>query len=149
MEAAVAAMRALGATEVVGALGPCIHAECYEFSADDLDAVADRLRRRRPGPTADGRPALDLPAAVAAALDAGGARRSTGSTAARRAADGYFSHRARRRPRTPGPVGVVGPRGVDGAGPVTTGGGPSPPGSSERLAAVRARIGPARPIRTR
>lgn len=54
---------------VTAIVGPCIHAECYEFGADDLDAVAravgdDRVRAR----TGDGRPALDVPAAVEAAL---------------------------------------------------------------------------------
>ena len=38
-------MRALG--EVDGSLGPCIHAECYEFGADDLDGVAAAARRQR------------------------------------------------------------------------------------------------------
>ena len=47
VEATVAAMRARGAGDVVGALGPCIHPECYEFSDADLDAVAAAYGRRR------------------------------------------------------------------------------------------------------
>ena len=58
---------------VTAIVGPCIHAECYEFGGADLDAVAralgdERVRSR----TADGRPALDVPAAVTAALRAAG-----------------------------------------------------------------------------
>src|SRR4051794_15643564 len=43
IEAAAEALRASGADGVVAALGPCIHAECYQFSPADLDAVAARL----------------------------------------------------------------------------------------------------------
>ena len=58
---------------VTAVVGPCIHAECYEFGGDDLDTVArvlgdDSIRAT----TRDGRPALDVPSAVLAALrDAG------------------------------------------------------------------------------
>ncbi|HEX6476508.1 MAG TPA: polyphenol oxidase family protein, partial [Acidimicrobiales bacterium] len=36
-------MRTLGASRIVAGLGPCIHAECYEFSPRDLDPVVARL----------------------------------------------------------------------------------------------------------
>jgi copper oxidase (laccase) domain-containing protein len=56
---------------VVAVLGPCIHAECYEFGARDLAAVAagvgvaiDQIAR----PTSTGRMGLDVPAAVCAGL---------------------------------------------------------------------------------
>ena len=62
-------MRALGAGEITAALGPCIHAECYEFSPDDLDTVAARLGDGVRSLTRGGAPALDVPAAVRAALD--------------------------------------------------------------------------------
>jgi copper oxidase (laccase) domain-containing protein len=68
LEAAVGQLRAGGAGAVQAALGPCIHAECYEFSPADLDAVAERLGPAARGVTAAGRPALDVPAAVRAAL---------------------------------------------------------------------------------
>ena len=96
VEAAVAAMRSLGATEVAGALGPCIHSRVL------------RVLRARPGPggrrsTATGsgagprtgRPALDLPAAVAAALAAAGVAEVAGVDACTACGGGYFSHRAR------------------------------------------------------
>jgi len=95
VERAIATMEALGATDVVGALGPCIHPECYEFSDHDLDRVAARYGDGVRGRTSSGRPALDLPAAVSAALSAGGARQRPGTTACTSCSAGYFSHRAR------------------------------------------------------
>src|SRR5437763_5428759 len=64
---AVDAVRALGATDVRAVLGPCIRPECYEFGGADLDAVAARLGDEVRAVTNDGRPALDVPGAVAAA----------------------------------------------------------------------------------
>ena len=94
--AAVAAMRAEGAVTIEAHLGPMIHPECYEFGADDLDVVAATLGDVVRGETASGRPALDVPAAVEAALAAEGVRvvaPSPGCTACH--ADRWFSHRAR------------------------------------------------------
>ncbi|HEV3365990.1 MAG TPA: polyphenol oxidase family protein [Acidimicrobiales bacterium] len=96
VEAAVAAMRATGATEVVGALGPCIHAGCYEFSEGDLGHLAGAYGQGVVGRTTAGRPALDLRATVSAALVAGGATETVGIDACTACAGGYFSHRARR-----------------------------------------------------
>jgi hypothetical protein len=92
---AVATMRELGATEVVGALGPCIHGECYEFSEADLAEVAARCGEGVRGRTSDGRPALDLPAAVAASLAACGVGLVPGRDACTACDPGYYSHRAR------------------------------------------------------
>jgi YfiH family protein len=99
VEEAVAAMWSLGATGVVGALGPCIHPECYEFSEPDLDQVAARYGPAVRGRTSSGRSALDLPAAVSASLAGAGVRQATevvAGTACTACAGGYFSHRARR-----------------------------------------------------
>ncbi|MEO7837173.1 MAG: polyphenol oxidase family protein [Acidimicrobiales bacterium] len=96
MQATVGAMQALGAGRVEAALGPCIHAECYEFGATELDRVAARLGSGVRSESADGRRALDLPAAVGAALEAAGAELVYDvdeCTAC--AGDRYFSHRAR------------------------------------------------------
>jgi YfiH family protein len=68
LEATVAEMRALGATHIEAVLGPCIHAGCYEFGAGDLDAVAARFGDTVRATTDAGTPALDVPAAVRAAL---------------------------------------------------------------------------------
>ncbi len=95
VEQAVETMGTLGATEVVGAVGPCIHPGCYEFSESDLDRVAARLGDGARSRTASGRPALDIPAAVSAALRAAGVTELGGVDACTGCAGGYFSHRAR------------------------------------------------------
>ncbi len=95
VEAAVARMRDLGATEVVGALGPCIHAGCYEFSSADLDVVAGDYGDTVRATTTHGRPALDLPAGIAAALGRAGARVVPGVDACTACDVGWYSHRAR------------------------------------------------------
>jgi copper oxidase (laccase) domain-containing protein len=95
VERSVEAMGALGATEVVGAVGPCIHPGCYEFSESDLARVAARLGEGIRSRTVSGRPALDIPAAVSAALTAAGVREQGGVDACTGCAGGYFSHRAR------------------------------------------------------
>ncbi len=92
---AVAGMRALGATEVVGALGPCIHAGCYEFGEDDLARTAASLGPDCRSHTVDGRPALDLPAAVSSALASCGVAEVQGIDRCTACAAGYFSHRRR------------------------------------------------------
>ena len=68
VEQAARRLRSLGADEVIAALGPCIHPECYEFSRADLDGVAARLGPQVRGLTSAGAPALDVPAAVRSAL---------------------------------------------------------------------------------
>lgn len=99
--ATVAAMRRAGASTIEASLGPCIHPECYEFSADDLEVVASRLGDHVRATTAAGRPALDLPNAVRTELARAGAvltdDRCT-CTACEVDVDGswrWFSHRAR------------------------------------------------------
>ncbi len=95
VESAVARMRDLGATDVVGILGPCIHAECYEFGAGDLDTVAEAYGPSVRGTTADGAPALDLVAGVRAAVAASGARLVDVVGSCTACGGGHFSHRAR------------------------------------------------------
>ncbi|MDQ1396914.1 MAG: purine-nucleoside/S-methyl-5-thioadenosine phosphorylase / adenosine deaminase, partial [Acidimicrobiaceae bacterium] len=93
--AAVATMRDLGAGDVIAALGPCIHAGCYEFSAADLDQVATVLGDDVRGRTAQGRPALDVPAAVRSALARAGAVLVHDENVCTACSSSYFSHRAR------------------------------------------------------
>lgn len=90
VEAAVAEMRRLGATTVEAALGPCIHAECYEF-----DDVARWFAAELHGITREGRPALDLPAAVRAAVGRAGAELVHDEGVCTACSPDHFSFRAR------------------------------------------------------
>jgi len=96
IERAVTAMRELGATDVRAVLGPCIHAECYEFGERDLDAVASRLGDEVRALTAAGRPALDVPKAVVAALERAGVAEVDDVDVCTACSGDYFSWRARR-----------------------------------------------------
>jgi copper oxidase (laccase) domain-containing protein len=93
-------VRQAGATRVRAVLGPCIHPCCYEFGEPDLDVVATRYEGSAPRPlraaTRDGRPALDVPAAVAGALAACEAELVATSPTCTACGDApLFSHRAR------------------------------------------------------
>ena len=95
VERAVGAMRQRGATRIAAALGPCVHAECYEFSPADLDRVAGRLGPTVRSTTRDGAPALDVPAAVAAAVAASGAHLDVVDDVCTACSGDHYSHRAR------------------------------------------------------
>ncbi len=94
VEAAVSTMRELGATDVVAALGPCIHPECYRFSSSELDAVAHRLGPSVRSRAASGEPALDLDEAVRLAVVAAGAELVHRHPECTACSPAYFSHRA-------------------------------------------------------
>ncbi|MGI8810652.1 MAG: polyphenol oxidase family protein [Acidimicrobiales bacterium] len=98
IDATVEEMRAMGGTDIEAVVGPCIHAECYAFGLGDLDVVAARLGEGVRATTAGGDPALDLPAAVHAALLGAGldpaAIADVGACTA--CSPQYFSWRARR-----------------------------------------------------
>ncbi len=68
IEAAVASMRKLGAGRVLAALGPCIHAECYQFGEAELNDLVDRFGPGVRARDRNGATAFDLPAAVRIAL---------------------------------------------------------------------------------
>ena len=95
IQRAVDVVRALGATDVRAVLGPCIRPECYEFGVADLDTVAATLGEGVRGVTASGRPALDVPAAVANALDAAGVTDFEDLGVCTACSEDYFSWRAR------------------------------------------------------
>jgi copper oxidase (laccase) domain-containing protein len=90
-------MRGLGAGTVEAALGPCIHPECYAFGPGELDRVAARLGDGVRARTATGELALDLPAAVEAALASVGVPLDRAPSACTACAPGprSYSHRAR------------------------------------------------------
>lgn len=93
--ATVAAMKGLGAGEVFAALGPCVHPHAYRFSPGDLERVVQRFGPGVATEDDDGYPALDLPAAVAAALgDAGAALVADAKTCTHCSPD-HWSWRAR------------------------------------------------------
>ncbi len=83
----------IGGAPVASLLGPCIGPGAYEFGAAELELVADRLGPGVDGRTVAGRPALDVPAAVASAC------RLAGWPAPERPActsdPRWFSHRTR------------------------------------------------------
>lgn len=97
IDATVDEMRALGATDIEAVVGPCIHPECYAFGPADLDLVAARLGDSVRATTAAGDPALDLPAAVHAALFGAGidATAIVEVDACTACSPQYFSWRAR------------------------------------------------------
>lgn len=72
LEATAGRMADLGATDVEAVLGPCIHPCCYEFGREDLARLAGRFGPGVEAADRQGRPALDLPAAVSAALGEAG-----------------------------------------------------------------------------
>ena len=96
LQRAVGAARRLGASDIRAVLGPCIHAECYEFGEADLDTVAARLGNGVRARTANGQPALDLPAAVAAALTEAGVPDLDDVGVCTACSGDYFSWRARK-----------------------------------------------------
>jgi YfiH family protein len=73
VEATVTTMRRLGATRIEAVLGPCIHACCYPFGVEELDALEARLGPQVRAVDRAGRPALDLPAGIRAVLHSSGA----------------------------------------------------------------------------
>lgn len=96
LENTVGAMRALGATTVQGALGPCIRAHAYRFSEADIATIAARYGPAVRAIDDQGRPALDLPALVAAALQHAGAQIVADSGTCTHCSTEHWSWRARR-----------------------------------------------------
>ncbi|HEY2302868.1 MAG TPA: polyphenol oxidase family protein [Acidimicrobiales bacterium] len=99
IEAAVEAMRGLGATEIGAVVGPCIHPECYPFGAADLDAVAVRLGPVVRADCASGGEALDLPAAVRTSLERSGAQVLGEAGVCTACSPAYWSWRGGRDPQ--------------------------------------------------
>lgn len=93
LEAAVESLRRLGSGPVRAYLGPCIHPARYEFGARDLDRVVAHLGPACAATTASGRPALDLPAAVRAALRRAGVDDLEEAGVCTAASPDLFSHR--------------------------------------------------------
>ncbi len=95
LQRGVAAVRRSTDVVVSAVLGPCIHPCCYAFGADDLERLVGRLGPTVVGRTRDGKPALDVPAAVRAALGEVGVVLDDRSTCTGCNPDRFYSHRAR------------------------------------------------------
>jgi hypothetical protein len=93
LEAAVAEVRSRTTGPVRAVLGPCIHRECYEFSAADLDPLVARLGPEVAGRTAAGGLAFDLPRAVQLALAGAGVTDVTDADVCTACSSDHFSHR--------------------------------------------------------
>ncbi len=94
--ATVDEMRHLAPGEITAVIGPCIHAECYEFGADDLDVVEASAGPRVRSRTATGALALDLLAGIGDRLRAHHVEIHPSPWATCTACTpGYWSHRAR------------------------------------------------------
>jgi YfiH family protein len=96
VENVVVQMRELGATDVHAQVGPTIGPSAYEFGADDLTRMALRFGPEVVASTSDGRPALDLVAAIRSVFEVVGVE-LVGPPPACTATDAhYYSWRARR-----------------------------------------------------
>ncbi len=96
LQRTVKELRALGATDVEALIGPCIGPECYEFGTDDLERFTDRFGSAVAGRTSEGTPALDLRAAVRAALAEQGVDDVTDVGICTACSAEHYSWRARR-----------------------------------------------------
>jgi hypothetical protein len=94
IEAAVQTMRRLGATRVEAVLGPCIRPCCYPFGVAELDQLEARYGPAVRAADRDGRPALDLPAGVRAALHGVGAELVGDAATCTSCSDSHWSWRA-------------------------------------------------------
>ena len=93
VEAAVAEVRQRSSAPIRAVLGPCIHPECYEFSAADLEPIEEQLGPEVVGRTSAGRPALDVPRAIRLALAGAGVTDLTDVDVCTACSPEYFSHR--------------------------------------------------------
>jgi copper oxidase (laccase) domain-containing protein len=89
----VARVRAIGHGAVRAALGPCVHADDYEFGRADLDRMVDALGPSVEARTRHGAPALDLPEAVRCALARAGVDELTDVGICTFASPDHFSYR--------------------------------------------------------
>lgn len=95
IERTVEVMRSSGSGRISARLGPCIHAECYAFGESDLAGLVERFGQEVVGETRDGDLALDLPAAVRAALRAAGVEHLAVDPACTGCDERYYSYRSR------------------------------------------------------
>jgi len=95
IERATSAMADLGDKPVAAHLGPCIRVGCYEFDGPELDEVVAKYGSEVRGTTTWGTPAMDLAAAVHAALAAAGVDEVHDTSGCTGCDSRWYSHRAR------------------------------------------------------
>jgi polyphenol oxidase len=93
IEAAVTALQGAGTGPVRAVLGPCVHPANYEFGADLLARLTDRLGADVASRTADGAPALDVPVAVRRSLELAGVDALDDVDVCTAASPDHFSYR--------------------------------------------------------
>ncbi|MDP1793812.1 MAG: polyphenol oxidase family protein [Acidimicrobiales bacterium] len=93
--ATVVEMHKRGAGSISAALGPCIHAGCYEFSDTDLQPMVDRFGAAVRATSTKGTPSLDMVAAVRAALEQAEVELVEVVDTCTSCSLDYWSHRAR------------------------------------------------------
>lgn len=72
IENTAAELRRIAPGTLTAVVGPSIGVECYEFGADDLDALVSNFGGTVRGETSEGTPALNMAAGVAVALQRAG-----------------------------------------------------------------------------
>ncbi len=95
VEATVAELRSRAGGTVRAHVGPLIGPECYEFGADDLARVVERLGPEVEGRTSTGAPALDLGRGILEALGRAGVDEIVVLPHCTACHDDLYSHRAR------------------------------------------------------
>jgi purine-nucleoside/S-methyl-5'-thioadenosine phosphorylase / adenosine deaminase len=93
VEAAVSRLGEIAGGPLRAVIGPCIRPCCYEFGADDLEPLRRRLGPEVAGQTRSGSLALDLPRAIALALERAGVDDVTDLGICTACSAGHFSHR--------------------------------------------------------
>jgi polyphenol oxidase len=108
IEATIASLREIGSGEVRAYLGPCIRPARYEFGADDLARFVAQFGPDVESRTRDGRPALDIPAAIRVVLDREGVVGLDDSGICTADSDAYFSYRGARDAGRQATIAVIG-----------------------------------------
>jgi len=93
VNSAVTKLRECGETDLKAVLGPCIHPAYYEFGDLELKLLTDRFGDLVAGVSKSRKRALDLPAAVRAALIEEGISDLTDVGICTAASEDYFSYR--------------------------------------------------------
>ena len=95
IESGVTTLRSRTTAPVHAFIGPSIGPECYEFGSEELDRLSTRFGELVRSQTSDGRPALDVRAAVHSELDRLAVVIAVDDSRCTACDEGLFSYRAR------------------------------------------------------